>query len=240
MGLFRVSGSDGGFPRLLLPGDTLVGGENILGGGIATAGNGTWTGASIITGIINRTGPTGAFTDTTDTAQNIINAAIANFGQVAPDIAVGSTFRLLVRNTVAYALTFAAGVGVLAGTGTLNIAASAVREYLVTLLNANPQFIYNCATTNGAATITFNLPPNTSGIPLLGSNGFGGGALIITPGMTVTGTGISAGTTVIGVTQGAGGTTGVTLSANATATNSAVSLTFGPTVQFDALLTASL
>jgi hypothetical protein len=61
-------------------------------------------------------------------------------------------------------------------------------------------------------------------------------AVNITPGMTVSGTGITAGTRVLGVTQGQGGVTGVTLDANATATSAAggVALTFLPTVQFDA------
>jgi len=240
MALFRVTGMTGEIlDRRIMPGDLMAGGENILAGGIATVGNGTWNGAAISTGIINRTGPTGAFTDTTDTAQNIINALLCGSGQISPDCVPGTSFRLLVKNTVGYALTWAAGTGVVTGTGTLNIAASYAREYLVTILNTAPVQILQCGTTNSSAAVTFNLPINTLSLPELASNGLAGVAYI-TPGMSVSGTGISAGTTVLGVTQGVGGITGVTLSANATATNASVALTFGPTVQFDGLFTAGI
>jgi hypothetical protein len=64
----------------------------------------------------------------------------------------------------------------------------------------------------------------------------------ITPGQIVTGTGINAGTTVLGVTQGPGGVTGVTLSANATATSAAggVPLTFSPNIRIDGLRSSTL
>jgi hypothetical protein len=92
-------------------------------------------------------------------------------------------------------------------------------------------YILSCATTNASAVVTFNLAPGMVSLPIgpsvQGTN--------ITPGATVSGTGITAGTTVLGVTQGVGGITGVTLSANATATNNPVALTFGPTVKIDSL-----
>jgi hypothetical protein len=127
-------------------------------------------------------------------------------------------------------MTFAAGTGVIAGSGTLSVAASLVREYLITILNATPQQLINCATTNASAVVTFNLQANQAALPM-GT---------VTPGMTVSGTGITAGTTVLGVTQGVGGITGVTLSANATATNNPVGLTFLPTVQFDGIRSSTL
>lgn len=257
MALFRMTGmTNEVIDRRIFPGDLVAGGENILAGSITTVGAGVLTAAAIATGIIRRTGPVGGFTDTTDTAANIINALLCGSGQISPDCVPGTSFRLLYINTVAQAMTFAAGTGVVAGTGTLNVAASNVREYLVTVLNTSPVQIYQCATSNSGTTytgpgaplnstltvsqvVTFNLPINAVSLPELGSNGLTGTTLI-TPGMSVSGTGISAGTTVIGVIQGVGGITGVTLSAAATATNTSVALTFGPTVQFDGLFSATL
>lgn len=233
MSLLRVKG--GLVERFIMPGDILAGGESALAGALTTIGAGTWTGAQIATGIIYRTGPTGAYTDTTDTSTNIIAA----FGGT-PDTVPGTSFRLLLQNSVAFALTFAAGVGCVAGNGVLNVAASTVREYLVTVLNSSQQQLMQCNTTNASAVVTFVLPPNAVAFPLVGSNGISG-ATTITPGMTVSGTGITAGTTVIGITQGQGGAVGVTLSANATATSSGgVALTFLPTIKFDGLFSTTL
>lgn len=222
-------------PRRVLPGDLIAGGENILGGAIATVGAGTWTGAAIANGIINRTGPVAGYTDTTDTATNIL-AAIAGNAPVA-DVAVGTTFRLIVRNTVAQALTFAAGTGVVVGTGTLDIAASLVREYILTVLSTQSLIIIQSNTTNASKVVTWVLPAGRSS-HAIGPNG----AMNVQVGASVSGTGITAGTTVAGVTEGLGGTTGVTLSANATATSAAggTALTFGPTVQIDSIRTSTL
>jgi hypothetical protein len=237
--LVRPMVSDAGnLARSAYPGDIIAGGENILAGGIATAGAGVWTGAAIAAGIIRRTGPGAGYTDTTDTATNIIAALKGNAGcNVVP----GSTFRTLFINTVAQAMTFAAGTGVVAGTGTLNCAASLVREYLWTILNASDPQTLQCNTTNASALVTFVLPSGASSLPLMASNG-PIGAAAITPGMTVSGTGITAGTTVIGITMGQGGMVGVTLSAVATATSAVggVALSFGPTVQIDSLRSTTL
>lgn len=219
--------------RPVMPGDLAAGGESISAGAIATAGAGTLTGAAIATGIIRRTGPGAGYVDTTDTSTNIITALLGSSpqamgggaGNCGVDVVPGTSFRLLFINTVAFAMTFAAGLGVAAGTGTLDVAASVWREYLVTIINSTPQQLLNCGTTNASAVVTFNLQANQVSLPM-GT---------VTPGMTVSGTGITAGTTVLGVTQGVGGITGVTLSANATATTNPVGLTFLPTVRFDAL-----
>lgn len=233
--LLRPMGRDaGGLERPAFPGDILAGGESLTAGAIATVGNGTWTGAAIASGIIKRSGSVAGYTDTTDTAANIIAAIAGNAGQ---DGSVpGTSFRLLVINTVAFADTFAAGAGVVAGGGTLNIAASTWREYLVTILNDMNTTVIMGSTTNASAAVTFANP-----IPLTGSNGSSNNSSISNlVGATVSGTGITAGTTVIGQTQGPGGITGVTLSANATATNNNIALTFGPTVQFDGLRSGTL
>lgn len=209
--------------REVLPGDILAGGESKLAGANATVGNGTWSGAQIATGYIKRSGSGAAYTDTTDTATAIIKALQGNDQGI--DVVPGTTFRLIVANTVAFALTFAAGTGVKTGDGTLDIAASKVREYLVTILNATPTVVINSSTTNASKTITFD-----AAVPL-GT---------ITPGMTVSGAGITAGTRVLGITTGPAGITGVTTDTNSTATADPVAITFGPTVQFDAIRLSDL
>lgn len=214
----------GGLARVAAPGDTLAAGESISAGAISTAGAGTLTGAAIATGIIRRTGPGAGYTDTTDTAQNIITALAGN--NAAADVLPGSSFRLLFINTVAFAMTFAAGTGVVSGTGTLGVAASSVREYLVTVENATPQTIVAGDTTNASTAVTFDESQDMGDI---------------TPGMVVSGTGITAGTKVAGITQDGGGKiSGVTLDTAATANGSSVQLTFSPAVRFDSLLLGTL
>lgn len=233
---FRPLGQvNSGIERAVLPTDLMLGGENILTGALATAGDGTWTAAMITSGIIRRTGPVGGYTDTTDTATNIIAALAGN--NPAADVVPGTTFRMLLINTVAQALTFAAGVGVVAGTGTVNVAASLVREYLFTVLNAQAAVTIQSATTNASKVVTWILPSGRSAL-VQGPNGTNN----VSFGASVSGTGITAGTTVAGVTAGVGGTIGVTLSANATATSAAggVALTFGPSVQVDGIRSSTL
>lgn len=235
--LFRPAGSRGGIPQAdyVMPGDLVAGGESISAGAIATVGAGTWTAAAIATGIIRRTGPVGGYTDTTDTSTNILAALAGNNG--AADAVPGTSFRLRFINTVAQAMTFAAGTGVVVGTGTLDAVASIWREYLVTILNATPAFTLQSNTTNASAAVTFVLPPGAVSIPI-GPNS----AINPSSGMIVSGTGITAGTTILGVTSGQGGITGVTLSANATATSAAggVPLTFLPAVRFDTVGSGTL
>lgn len=220
--------------EVVAPGDLIAGGETIA--AITTAGAGTWDAASIATGIIRRSGPGGGYTDTTDTAANILAALAGN--NAGAEIVPGTTFRMLFQNTVAQAMTFAAGAGVVAGVGTLNCAASLVREYLWTVLNAGPTYVAQGNTTNASPTVTFVFPPGVTSYKM-GSSPI---AVNITPGMTVSGTGITAGTKVLGVTQGLGGITGIVLDANATATSGVggVSLTFGPTLKIDGLRSSTL
>lgn len=234
--------SDQGFPRAILPGELILGGESLLAGAISTVGAGVWTGAAIATGIIQRTGPVGGYTDTTDTAANIIAALAGN--SPAANIVPGSTFRLLVRNTVAQALTFAAGTGVTVGTGTVNIGSSLVREYLLTILSACPQAQYQMTGNNTYYTLFFGFnvgsagaaPANPDSKSLQGSNGTGAVNLL---GATVTGTNVGASCVVTGLIEGVSGIIGVYISvANTGAVNGAV--TFGPTVQIDSIGTMGL
>lgn len=71
---------------------------------VGTVGNGTLTGSAIAAGIITRSGPTAAYSDTTDTATNIAAAK--------PNAVVGMSWPLVIKNTVAFRQTLAAGVGV--------------------------------------------------------------------------------------------------------------------------------
>lgn len=219
----------------LQAGDLLGAGESISAGAITTVGNATILAASIATGIIYRTGPTGAYTDTTDTATNILAALAGN--SPAADVAPGVSFRLLFVNTVAQAMTLAAGVGVTLGTGVTTIAASLWREYLVTILNSSPAITLQANTTSASAAVTFVLPSGHNAL-IIGPNSNNN----ITPGAAVTGTGIAANTTVIGITLGQGGMTGITLSGTATATSAAggVALTFGPAIQIDGLRSGTI
>lgn len=227
-------GGDNVVSRQSLPGDLIAGGENILAGALATIGDGVWTGAQIATGIIRRTGPTGAYADVTDTASAII-AALKGSSSIV-DIVKGSSFRLLVQNTVAFANTVTGGVGVTVGTGTVNIAASLVREYLLTILNADGPYTVPCVLAATDKVISFILPQGYNAYPI-GSNP---GSLNITPGMIVSGTGITAGTKVLGVTQGQGGIIGVTTDTNNASTQTNTALTFGPNVLIDGLRSSTL
>ncbi|MHB8914725.1 MAG: beta strand repeat-containing protein [Thiobacillus sp.] len=92
----------------------------------ATVGNATLPAAQMLTGNILRSGSTAAYTDTTDTAANII-ASI-------PGAVVGVGYELTIANTVAFADTIAAGTGVTL-VGNTAIAASSSRKYVVTITN---------------------------------------------------------------------------------------------------------
>jgi len=212
---------DGGLQRKVYPGDLVTGAETIN-ASLTTAGAGTITAALLTSGILSRSGPGAGYTDTTDTASNIINALLGNYNystaavtgvSSGAGVQPGTTFRLSYINTVAQAMTLAAGTGVTLGSN-VNCAASSVKDYLVTVTNGTPAQTFAATTTNGSAVVT-------------GLNLFQTSQLSV--GMLVTGTGVSG--TVISVQPG----TGVTLSANASATGTNVAITFAPTVRIDSL-----
>ena len=86
----------------------------------ATTGT-TLTAAAISSGIIQRTGPTAAFTDTTDTAANIIAAH--------PGVA---SFYVYMKNSTAFAQTVAGGTGVTFSASNV-IPANCMTLFIVTL-----------------------------------------------------------------------------------------------------------
>ena len=96
---------------------------------LGTVGAGTLLAALLAPGnLIQRTGPTVAFTDTTDTAANIIAAY--------PEIDLGVTWEVAYANEVAFAATFAAGAGVtLTGLAT-NAGSGASNRLFVTKTSA--------------------------------------------------------------------------------------------------------
>ncbi len=206
MSYVKPQTKDNGFVRDVNNGDVVAGGEVI--GVLGTVGAGSLT-AALITGysIISRTGPVGAYADTVATASDII-AALAVNGQTPNP---GSTHRLRILNTVAFINTITANTGVTLS-GVTAIAASSFRDFLVTLTNTTNASIAVASTTNANATLT---GISTASLAL------------ITPGMSVTGTGIAASTVVTGVNMTAGT---VTLNNNATATGSLVAITFSPSV----------
>ena len=76
----------------------------ILNTNITTVGNGTLTAAGLVGGVINRSGPTAPYTDTTDTAANIVAAL--------PSFVSGATFFVRIKNSVGFLATLTAGSGV--------------------------------------------------------------------------------------------------------------------------------
>lgn len=195
------------------PGDILM--DMKISYPITTVGAGTIPPEAILSGIIDRTGPVGGYADTFPTADQLFAAC--------PDLDRGDSFEFLFINGVAQAMTATApadGSGVL-GTN-VNVAASLVRRFMITALSGNSRsVVVSSGTTNANPNVTLTKASD---------------AKLITPGMGVSGTGISAATTVLGVNQSTGV---VTLSANATATNSMIGLTFAPRYSVRGLYSAT-
>ena len=97
---------------------------------LTTVGAGVLTAAAMTGKILTRSGPTAAFTDTTDTAVNIIAAR--------PQLAIGQTIVLVLVNTTAYQQTLAAGTGVtFAGASALAVAANCLAIFSLTYTAVN-------------------------------------------------------------------------------------------------------
>lgn len=224
LGISSVSAGPNGFQI----GDTLLLGESYSAGANATVGAATLTGAQLVTGIIARTGSAAAYTDTIDSAANII-AALAGNGY-APETLQGSSFRCRILNTVAFIQSLSFPNGVVSGSGVLANAASSFRDYLFTILNPGPVYTVG-ANTHSSVNVDFVLPLGLIAFPV----GPNPSALNISPGMTVSGPGVTAGQTVVNVVYGQGGITGVVLSAASSSTVANAALVFGPTVRVDGI-----
>lgn len=204
LGIQRIV--DGGLERPISVGDIPASG--MTNNALTTAGSGTLTAAIIAGGLINRTGPAGGFTDTTDTAEAILRALSGN-SAFRPPLGVG--FRLMYINGVAQAMTFANGRGV-TNTGVVNVAASAIREFYVSVVNNTPEVSYVGNVTNA--------DPNITGLTAAQ-------VAVLTPGMMITGTSVTVGTTIQSINYISGN---VVMSANATGTTPNNALTFSPVV----------
>ncbi len=122
---------------------------------ITTAGAGTLTAASIAGGLITRTGPTGDYTDTTDTAVAIV-AAVSN-------AFVGQSFELNIKNMVAFNSTLAAASGVTLS-GITIVPPISVLRLLVTFTSLTAVAI------RGIGVMSLTGMPNTNFVTQSGSN----------------------------------------------------------------------
>lgn len=134
---------------------------------ISTVGAGTLTAAGIVGGLITRTGPVAAFTDTTDTAVAIVAALTAYIAS--------ESFYLEIKNTTAFTQTLAAGVGVTMATSLIN-PPNSVAKYLVTINSPTAVTLLHVRTTsltNNALEIVTAL--NTVGAGTITAAGIAGG-----------------------------------------------------------------
>lgn len=215
MALVKPSVFNGQLQRQAQPGDAISGTE--VRSTLSTAGAGTITAAQITNGILVRTGPSAGFVDTTATAAEIISQLLANQqylgggAQTPQGIDRGLTLRLRYLNTVAYAATLAAGTGVdlMGNTGVNSLS---VKEFLLTIKNGTPQQVLAGNTTSASTSVGGLTAAQLQNL---------------TPGMLVSGTGIPGGASV--ASQNLNGN--LVLSTAATATGSAVALTFNPNVE---------
>lgn len=188
----------------------------------ATAAGVTLTANEILSGWIRRSNGGGAgYTDVWPSAAEILAAMVA--GNLGPS--VGDCFKVIYQNTVAFLSTNSLGTGLVAGTGTLNVAASTTRIYYLTILATKPSVILVGATTSGN--------PNL--------RGFTAAQLAnVMPGMGVSGTGVGASNYVTGVVAGDGTADLVTggyvvTNVNSTATGNPIALTFFPRIRIDSI-----
>lgn len=229
MPAIRLIGRRGLAHEEISGGDTLLVGDTVT--AVAGVPGQVIPATALIAGYAFRSGPTAAYTDTLDTAANILTALSGNLPGNAG--IVGNSFKARIINSVAFIQTVTLGAGMIAGLGTIaTVAVSSFRDFLFTFVNEQLPVSLVCATNTGNNLVVFQLPANLAALPM----GPNPGSVNIMPGASVTGVGIPAGTVVLGLVQGQGGLLGVTLSQNATVTNTlGVQLTFGPTLKVDGL-----
>lgn len=175
---------------------------------------------AILSGIIARTGPGAGYADTWPSADDILAAC--------PAMDTGDSFEFLFENGVAFANATAAiaNSGIVLVNGA--VTASLVKRFMATCLAGGRSQILQGRTTNLSAVVSLQ------GIGMSPSQA-ASAAQRIQPGMQVTGTGVPASTTVIGVNS-VNGT--ITLSQAATA-DGTVALTYVPVVEIRGLYQAA-
>lgn len=132
---------------------------------INTVGNGVLTAAALVGGAINRTGPAAAFTDTTDSATNIIAALPAN-------TPVGYCWPCAIFNQSSFLETIKGGAGVTAA-GAISPQSTAIFELTYTGTGQVSMFAYSPNSfiapqfTSGVVTGTFPQYALTGGNPTI-------------------------------------------------------------------------
>lgn len=216
MSLFQPAGNVGNIARQMARGDTAFDAS------VVTTANSTaaisYSLAAIAGGVILRTGTlAGGTNDVLTDANTVINAvSITDYARAS----AGSQWRLrIINSNTTQTITLTGGTGI-TFSGTVTIATNTWREFLIQVVAESLPTIQVGSTTNASAAVQL---VGANGNQFLNHTNAGN---LVEPGMLVTGTGIPASTTVLGITpEGL-----LQLSANSTATASGVSLSFFPTV----------
>lgn len=202
------------------PGDIIMDQKKIFGGApMSTAGNQTIPPEAILAGIINRTGPVGAYADIFPSADALMAAS--------PNLDVGDAFEFLFINGVAFANAPTAGVGITLVNG--GVTASLIKRFMATVLGAGRTTILQGLIANAGFTINLQTPGvSASAAARLAQS--------IQPGMLVTGTGIGAAPNVV---TGVNSVTGVITVAVANTATQQTGVTFTPNVEIRGLYQAA-
>lgn len=201
------------------PGEQLMDQKKLYGfAPMNQAGAQTIPAVAILSGIIHRTGHVGVVADVWDSADNILAAC--------PVLDTGDSFEFLLLNGAAFAVNTVAGTGITLVNG--NVTASLVKRFMLSVLAAGRSQILQGVTVNASAVVSLQ------GIGMSPSQASEAAQRLI-PGMLVTGTGVPAATTIIGVNS-VNGT--FTMSANATASGT-VALTFSPSIEIRGIYQAA-
>lgn len=139
-----------------------IAGTQIAQTSISTAGAGVLTAAALVGGQIVRTGPSAAYTDTTDTAAHIVTAL---GGFVA-----GQTFQINLKNATPYLQTLAAGAGVTLPAAVV-IPPFALGSYFGTVggTAASPTVVFTHADTTPIRTAGIISNPQSSALVTVGA-----------------------------------------------------------------------
>lgn len=141
---------------------------------VTAAVGATLSAANLLSRLINRSGPTAAFTDTTDTAANLVAA-----GAVP-----GGSFFCQIKNTTAFQETLSGGTGVTISSSPV-IPANSLAEYLVTISADGTAVVFNHIFTVALTDVT---PEVATALVTVGAG-------------TITGAGIAGAVTTRGGTQ---------------------------------------
>lgn len=127
----------------------------------------TLSAASFLSGLIVRSGPTGAYSDATDTA-----AALA---LVVNPVSYPVSFYIDIQNTTAFAETITGGTGVTVAAGTV-LAPNSVGEFLVQLMSATAATMTRIFSGNLSDTVSANVTALTTvGAGVITGAGIAGG-----------------------------------------------------------------